>query len=282
MSLRTVALDTPRPRERAIGLRPDRLRGGDVLLHDGPEDRRLALVELHWHSILPSASRDAARLLRAPARSRAATSLPRSRPRRVRTTRSPARVEETGVDRARRCTRPSREDRPPARGSLIPPRGAQRQRRRPPPARAAGSRISSPASVDVPGGDRGDVALGRAHVPPAAAGGVAVGGTADRGVVAALPSRGGCGGTRRPGGPSSRSRTRRGRRRSGGRRRPRTSSAWSSSSGAARSPGRDRLAERRARLDGRARTRSRARARARARRRGSPPSRRRARPACRR
>ena len=69
------------------------------------------------------------------------------------------------------------------------------------------------------------------------------------GVVAALPSRGGCDGTPRPGAPSSRSRTRRGRRRRGGRRRARTSSAWSSSSGRGASPGGDRLAERRARLD---------------------------------
>ena len=45
--------ETPRPRD---GLRSHRLRGGDVLLHDRPEDRGLALVELHWHSILPSAS----------------------------------------------------------------------------------------------------------------------------------------------------------------------------------------------------------------------------------
>ena len=37
------------------------------------------------------------------------------------------------------------------------------------------------------GGDRGDVALGRAHVPPPATGLVAVGRAADRGVVAALP-----------------------------------------------------------------------------------------------
>ena len=50
--------EAPRPRDR---LRSDRLGRGDVLLHDGPEDRGLALVEVHWHSILPSASRRARR-----------------------------------------------------------------------------------------------------------------------------------------------------------------------------------------------------------------------------
>ena len=70
--------------------------------------------------------------------------------------------------------------------------------------------------------DRGDVALGRAEVPPPPPVGVAVRGRADREVVALRPSRGGCAGTRRRAAPNSRSRTTRSRRRAACRRRSRT------------------------------------------------------------
>ena len=91
---------------------------------------------------------------------------------------------------------------------LDPARGAQRERERPRPAGRRVERLVARLGP-VAGRDRRDVALGGAHVPPAAASalGVAVGGAADRRRSRPRPSRGGCGGTPRPAGPSSRSRT---------------------------------------------------------------------------
>ena len=131
------------------GLRSHRLSGGDVLLHDRSEDRRLALVELHWHSILPSASRDR-RLLHAPRGAARPTSLPRSRPRRVSTTRDPepCSFEQAGGaeivearDHSGRIGRGQRELDPPAVRSA---------RTAASPARAASVRNSSPASAELP------------------------------------------------------------------------------------------------------------------------------------
>ena len=226
-------------------LRADRLRAVDVLLDDRPQDRGLALVELGHCSPVPSvaSTRSAGtlpvgtRCYRVPTAAREQepgghVGRERAGRERVSTTRSSTRSQRTRPPRARR--RPSRPPRrrPARRGGCAarartPPRPGRRRRAR-----------SPPASADVPAVDRGDVALGRAHVPPAPAVGVAVRRAADAEVLALAPVQqvvpALLAGPRpvrdlvplEPGGAEQR------------RRRARYASAWWSSSGAARA-GRD-------------------------------------------
>ena len=219
MSLRTVALDTPRPRERAIVCDPT---GCAVEMCSSTMARRiggLPLVELHWHSILPSASREGPAL---ECQQEPGGDLVAEEPAPAREDGPVARPgQETDVDelvdardhavriglRARKLDPTGGAQRP---GPWSPPRGRRgrgsrsRPRSRCPP---APRRCSARACGRSTTGDRRcgrgrHSRWRRSHRPP---------------------SRGGCGGTRRRGGPSSRSRTRRGRRRPGGRRPPRTS-----------------------------------------------------------
>ena len=134
---------------------------------------------------------------------------------------------------------------------------------------------------DAPAVDRGDVALGRAHVPPAPAVGVAVRRAADAEVLALAPVEEVVAALLARAAPSSTPRTTRARPRRGASSASRYASAWRSSSGAARA-GRDAQAERRRGLDGERVRARRARRRARSRRRASRASRRASRPAFRR
>ena len=124
--------------------------GCAVEMYSSTMARRMAafaLVELHWHSILPSASRRGPGRSSA-SRSRAATSLPRSRPRRVRTARSPVPGQETDVGELVDARDHAMRIGPGAR-KLDPTGGAHGQDHGLRPA-GAGSRVSLPASVEVP------------------------------------------------------------------------------------------------------------------------------------
>ena len=108
-------------------------------------------------------------------RKRTDTSLAISRPRRVSTQRSPSRSTRPG------SSSPSRASTGHAGRACAATAAGPRCARRP------ASSVSPAASVERPARDRGDVALGRAQVPPPPAGAVRVGGAAEPEVVVLAP-----------------------------------------------------------------------------------------------
>ena len=183
MSLRTVALDTPRPRDRAIVCDPT---GCAVVMCSSTMARRMAAFR--------SSSSIGTRFYRVPA-GRARPLECQQEPGGDLVAEEPAAAREDGpvslpgqetdvdelVDARDHAVRIGLRAR-----KLDPTGGAHGQDHG---LRHAGGGVEGLAPSLGRGArpHRGDVALGRADVPPPATGGVAVGGAADGGVVTALP-----------------------------------------------------------------------------------------------
>ena len=201
------------------GLRADRLRRVDVLLDDRAQHRRLAFVELGHALPLAAVS---TQWYRVPA-CRATPDRRRGRAGEEQAGGQVGREEPAGAGeddpvRRRRSRRPCvgeiADGRRRRRASATAPARVRSARENASSARVAGSRISEPRDRGRTGVDRGDVALGRADVPPPLPVGVAVRGAPDRRGTRRRSSTARCAGTPRRVGPSSTPRTTRARRRS--------------------------------------------------------------------